>query len=135
MLYLDKPTIGDASESALIKFFQPVEDIVVTRNRFPVKMEKDDREAKIPFNSAIKYAYSINSINNNPNQYGCFTKGAPEKIWGFCTHVLVDGRPVPKNENWEKLFKEVNHGFGLNGERVLGFAQLMLPPDVYTKSY
>jgi len=36
MLWLDVPTIGDASESALIKFFQAVEDIVVTRERYPV---------------------------------------------------------------------------------------------------
>jgi len=30
------PTIGDASESALIKFFQPIEDIKTCRDRFPV---------------------------------------------------------------------------------------------------
>jgi sodium/potassium-transporting ATPase subunit alpha len=36
MLWLDIPTIGDASESALIKFFQPIEDINATRERYPV---------------------------------------------------------------------------------------------------
>jgi len=105
MLHLDKPTIGDASESALIKFFQAIEDVAKTRERFPVKMTKDDRECRIPFNSTIKYSLSINSINKNPNQYGIFTKGAPEKVWAFCTHVLVNGRAVPKTEQWEHLFK------------------------------
>ena len=31
MLYLDMPTTGDASETALIKFFQPIADIQKTR--------------------------------------------------------------------------------------------------------
>jgi hypothetical protein len=41
MLHLDKPTIGDASESALIKFFQAIDDITRTRDRFPVKVTRD----------------------------------------------------------------------------------------------
>jgi hypothetical protein len=36
MLYLDMPTTGDASESGLIKFFQPIEDVNSIRERFPV---------------------------------------------------------------------------------------------------
>ena len=32
MLYLDMPTTGDASESGLIKFFQPISDISDLRN-------------------------------------------------------------------------------------------------------
>jgi len=31
MLYLDMPTSGDASESGLIKFFQPISDVVQLR--------------------------------------------------------------------------------------------------------
>ena len=34
--WLDRPTSGDASESALIKFFQPIENIEDTRNRYKV---------------------------------------------------------------------------------------------------
>ena len=30
------PTTGDASESGLIKFFQPLEDITKIRDRYPV---------------------------------------------------------------------------------------------------
>jgi sodium/potassium-transporting ATPase subunit alpha len=36
MKYLDMPTTGDASESGLIKFFQPIEDINAIRDRYPV---------------------------------------------------------------------------------------------------
>jgi hypothetical protein len=30
------PTTGDASESGLIKFFQPISDIIKTRDQYPV---------------------------------------------------------------------------------------------------
>lgn len=36
MLYLDMPTTGDASESGLIKFFQPIGDIVKLRDQYPI---------------------------------------------------------------------------------------------------
>ncbi len=36
MLFLDMPTTGDASESGLIKFFQPISDIVKLREQFPI---------------------------------------------------------------------------------------------------
>lgn len=35
-MYLDMPTTGDASESGLIKFFQPISDITKTRLNFPI---------------------------------------------------------------------------------------------------
>lgn len=41
MLWLEMPTLGDASESALIKFFQPIEDIKLTRSRYPVIKNKE----------------------------------------------------------------------------------------------
>lgn len=33
MKYLNVPVIGDATETALIKFFQPIEDIAHTRSK------------------------------------------------------------------------------------------------------
>jgi sodium/potassium-transporting ATPase subunit alpha len=36
MLYLDWPTIGDASESALMKFYQAIEPLEKTREKFPI---------------------------------------------------------------------------------------------------
>jgi hypothetical protein len=35
MLFLEWPTMGDASESALIKFFQAIEPLTKTREQFP----------------------------------------------------------------------------------------------------
>jgi len=59
ILYLERPTIGDASETALIKFFQPIHDIQAIRATYPIREMEDKSLAKIPFNSAWKYALNI----------------------------------------------------------------------------
>lgn len=127
--------MGDASQSALIKFFQPFEDVETFRKRYNVCVAKDGREYKIPFNSAYKYAFSINYYKNSQNQLAVFTKGAPERIWQRCTHVMVDGKPVLKDAQWNRKFEHANLTFGRNGQRVLGFAMLLLPPDLYNKDF
>jgi sodium/potassium-transporting ATPase subunit alpha len=55
------PTTGDASETGLIKFFQPISDVRKTREQFPVVRDFENKECRLPFNSAWKYAFSINS--------------------------------------------------------------------------
>jgi sodium/potassium-transporting ATPase subunit alpha len=135
MLYLDMPTTGDASETALIKFFQPINDIIETRKQFPCTRDSKGVEAKLPFNSTNKYAFSINNYQRPDSDFCVFTKGAPEKIWKLCTHVLKDGVPVPKDEGWDELFKEANNRFGKGGERVLGFAKLHLPRNQFPPGF
>ena len=43
MLYLDMPTTGDASETALIKFYQPIADIQQMRAQFPCTMDSENQ--------------------------------------------------------------------------------------------
>lgn len=57
--WIDRPTIGDASESALIKFYQSIEDVNETRNKYPILKLKDGSTAKLPFNSKHKFALTI----------------------------------------------------------------------------
>lgn len=127
MLYLDMPTTGDASESGLIKFFQPISDIAKTREQYPIVRDSENKECRLPFNSTNKYAFSINEYERSDSHYCVFIKGAPERIWNLCTTIDVGGMPVPKEPKWEKLFEEVNDMFGHNGERVLGFSKIHLP--------
>jgi sodium/potassium-transporting ATPase subunit alpha len=77
MPWLDMPTIGDASESALIKFFQPIEDITTIRSRFPVIKNKESRDVRLLFSSVHKFAFSINSYPRKDSDLCLFTKGAP----------------------------------------------------------
>ena len=108
MIYLDMPTTGDASESGLIKFFQPISDITKMRAQFPIIKDYEGKECRMPFNSTNKYAFSINEYDTEGSHYCIFTKGAPERIWNLCTHIDVNGRPVPKTPEWDVKFKEAN---------------------------
>lgn len=100
MLYLDMPTTGDASESGLIKFFQPIEDVNSIRQRFPVVRDKENRECRLPFNSTNKYAFSINHNEISDSHYCVYVKGAPERIWLLCDYLDVGGKQVPKTAEW-----------------------------------
>ena len=57
--YLQASVIGDASETALVKFYQPIEDIGKTRGLYSFARTKDNQDAKMPFNSTNKYALSV----------------------------------------------------------------------------
>lgn len=98
-------------------------------------MDKESKLAKMPFNSTNKYAFSIYEYETPDSHYCLFTKGAPEKIWELCNSVYLNGKVVPKTEEWEKSFKQVNESFGKQGERVLGFAKLHLPKEEFPKGY
>ena len=77
MFYIDMPTTGDASESGLIKFFQPISDIKKTREQFPIMKDYEGKDCRLPFNSTNKYAFSINHYETADSYYCVFTKGAP----------------------------------------------------------
>lgn len=69
--------MGDASETALIKFYQPLEDIIKTRSLYPVGKSKDGSDTKMPFNSHNKYALSIVRQKGPDHHYVAYIKGAP----------------------------------------------------------
>jgi len=135
IIWLDMPAIGDASESALIKFFQPIKDIAQTRNMYPIRKMRDSSFAKIPFNSSWKYALNIVDYKSHDSVNCIFIKGAPEKIWQLSSHILINDKVEPINEHWQKEFQRVNRVFGEGGERVLGFAKLHLPKSQFPADY
>ena len=79
MKYLDMPTTGDASESGLIKFFQPIEDITKIRDRFPVVRDNESKECRMPFNSNFKYAVSVNNYEREGSHFYCTYQQLPLK--------------------------------------------------------
>lgn len=86
---------------------------------------EDNQAARMPFNSTNKFALSI--VHSRPQDepdhaYTVLIKGAPEKIWTFCSSLLLDGRHTPIDEEWQKKFSQINLDLGKRGERVLGFA-------------
>lgn len=130
---------GDASETAMIKFFQPITDIDEIRNRYPI-LNRKGVKGEIPFNSANKYAVTIHepmdfSPASNKDDCVLFMKGAPEQIWAACSYILINGKQEKLSEEHKKSFDVANKHYGGQGRRVLGYAMHWLPSDTYGPDY
>ena len=129
--YANASVMGDASETALVKFYQPIEDIKKTRSFYQNGKCGDKSDSKMPFNSTNKYALSIVIQETADSFYMVYIKGAPEKVWKNCGRILFEGRYKPIDKEDKTNFDGVNLRFGKNGERVLGFAMLPLPKEQF----
>jgi Ca2+-transporting ATPase len=90
-------------------------------------MRADDRRlAEIPFSSDTKY---MATLHPNPDGDGCiaFVKGAPEKILGFCSHVLRDGKPAELDEALRREIGEIGETYAAEALRVMAGAYRELP--------
>lgn len=122
--------VGDASEIALMKFFQPFQDIVELRNSLKLARQFDNSEAIIGFNSAFKFALNIFELeNDSEHSHVVWIKGAPERVWKKCGFVLMNGQKTKIDEGVVKKFDNSNEHFAKNGERVLGFGRILLKKD------
>ena len=129
-LSIDERTVnGDASEAGILKFCSKQQDVAQFRL-------KNKQVATIPFNSANKFMLTVNVDSEaGGKQLRLCMKGAPERVLDRCDKVMVNGTIRPKtdqdvaaiNANLQKLMA--------GGERVLGFAQIELPPEQYPLDY
>lgn len=119
--------LGDASESALLKYVQSVFDVDVFRNENPKLKE-------IPFNSSNKYQVSIHQTANSDKRL-LVMKGAPERILSRCDKVLINGNVEEFTPELRKHMEDLQTELSRKGLRVLGFAELELDPNVYPKDY
>jgi Ca2+-transporting ATPase len=90
-------------------------------------MRADDRHlAEIPFSSDTKY---MATLHPNPDGDGriTFVKGAPEKILGFCSHMLRDGRSVNLDEDLRREIGEIGETYAAEALRVMAGAYRELP--------
>jgi sodium/potassium-transporting ATPase subunit alpha len=119
---LKKETKGDASESAIIKFVEPLRSI--TEYRGACK-----RFVSIPFNSSNKWMLAIHE-QEGPNADSkpliLMVKGAPERVMNMCSSVLSKGQNLPMTEELREEMEGSNETLARRGERVLAFAQLEL---------
>jgi sodium/potassium-transporting ATPase subunit alpha len=113
--------IGDASETALLKFCQRERDVASVRaiNR---------KLAEIPFNSTNKWQLSIHeSEDPKDKRLILVIKGAPERVLDRCSTILYHGRKRKMNDHWKARYEVAYNELGGKGERVLGFAHCYLP--------
>lgn len=140
-----RKTEGDASESGLIKFIQPIEDLINIRGKYPIYNYKEKTDSgevstiqcEIPFNSFKKYNLIIRDLieDNNKNSFLVIMKGAPERIWGRCDKIMNQGKTEKITEHWNKKFYDANDMIGKNGERVLAFASIYLSADKFPRDF
>ncbi|KAM6431610.1 potassium-transporting ATPase alpha chain 2 [Liasis olivaceus] len=122
--------VGDASETALLKFSEVVlGDVMDIRKR-------NRKVAEIPFNSTNKFQLSIHETEDpNDKRFLLVMKGAPERILERCTTMMVNGKEEPLDEEKAEAFQTAYLALGGMGERVLGFCHLYLPEEEFPENY
>jgi sodium/potassium-transporting ATPase subunit alpha len=121
--------IGDASESAMIKFVQDKKDIVQYR-------AENEKMQEIPFNSMNKFQVSIHKMgNSDANPHLLVMKGAPERILDRCDTVLMDGDVVPFTPALKAQAEDCQLQLSKKGMRVLGFCEKVLDKQRYPSHY
>lgn len=86
------------------------------------------RLAEIPFSSDAKYMATL-----HPDQDGAgrvaYVKGAPERILGFCSHVLRDGESAELNDDLRREIGEISERYASEALRVMAGAYRKMPQD------
>lgn len=144
---LKRDTMGDASESAILKSMEIAlgGSVCAYRHKYP-------KVCEIPFNSTSKYHLTIHENSPyikactragrvRPDQMGdqwnylvCM-KGAPERILERCSSMLINGQSVPIDQQLKDQFNEAYLELGGLGERVIGFCDLELPADQFAHGF
>uniref|UniRef100_A0A8B9NZ97 Sodium/potassium-transporting ATPase subunit alpha n=1 Tax=Apteryx owenii TaxID=8824 RepID=A0A8B9NZ97_APTOW len=109
-----REVIGDASETALLKFAEAtVGNVAEQRSRYPKVFE-------VPFTSANKFQVSVHEAGE---RLLLVLKGAPERVLERCGSVMLKGQELPLDQQWREAFESAYAELGGRGERVLGFCQ------------
>lgn len=132
-------TIGDASESAILKFCEKRTQLLGLDKETAVgkavvaAREQSPKLVEIPFNSTNKFQVSV---HKHKGKSLLVMKGAPERIVARCSTILMDGQVIDMTDEHRQQFESNNAELGALGERVLGFCYFDLPesefPDGFT---
>uniref|UniRef100_A0A6I8N4X0 Sodium/potassium-transporting ATPase subunit alpha n=1 Tax=Ornithorhynchus anatinus TaxID=9258 RepID=A0A6I8N4X0_ORNAN len=127
---MKKVVVGDASETALLKFSEVIlGDVMGIRQR-------NRKVSEIPFNSTNKFQLSIHETEaQDDRRLLLVMKGAPERILERCSTIMINGQEQPLDEGTRETFQMAYLELGGLGERVLGFCHLYLPEDEFPNSY
>uniref|UniRef100_A0A8B9VYH9 Potassium-transporting ATPase alpha chain 2 n=1 Tax=Anas zonorhyncha TaxID=75864 RepID=A0A8B9VYH9_9AVES len=133
---MKRVVVGDASETALLKFAEVIlGDVMSIRAR-------NKKVAEIPFNSTNKFQLSIHETDDpNDKRFLLVMKGAPERILERCSTIMINGKEEPLDSEKAEAFQTAYMELGGMGERVLerGFkswyeTSFVQPPQQSAKS-
>uniref|UniRef100_A0A8B9MRQ5 Sodium/potassium-transporting ATPase subunit alpha n=1 Tax=Accipiter nisus TaxID=211598 RepID=A0A8B9MRQ5_9AVES len=127
---MKRVVVGDASETALLKFAEVIlGDIMDIRAR-------NKKVAEIPFNSTNKFQLSIHETDDpKDKRFLLVMKGAPERILERCSTIMINGKEEPLDSEKAEAFQTAYMELGGMGERVLGFCHLYLPENEFPDTY
>ncbi|XP_005888792.2 potassium-transporting ATPase alpha chain 2 [Bos mutus] len=127
---MKKIVVGDASETALLKFSE-----VMLGNVMDIR-KRNRKVAEIPFNSTNKFQLSIHETEDpDDKRFLVVMKGAPERVLEKCSTIMVNGQEQPLDRSTAEAFHTAYMELGGIGERVLGFCHLYLPTDEFPETY
>jgi len=136
ILLMQRPTIGDASESAILKFCEKRPQLYSVAARaageahvVEAARNESTKRAEVPFSSKNKYQVSLHDYNET--DYLLVMKGAPERIIARCSTILSKDGEVPLTDANRAKFEENNTTLGKKGERVLGFCYKSIPKSSF----
>jgi len=124
---LKRDTIGDASESGILKMTE-----ILTKGKTLERREKWAKVHEIPFNSTNKFQLSIHKVDG---RHLLVMKGAPERILDRCSYIYQDGQSEKLSNSWADKFNVAYERLGGMGERVLGFCHCWLDPEQFPYGY
>uniref|UniRef100_A0A8C5J9B4 Sodium/potassium-transporting ATPase subunit alpha n=1 Tax=Junco hyemalis TaxID=40217 RepID=A0A8C5J9B4_JUNHY len=127
---MKRVVVGDASETALLKFSEVIlGDVMSIR-------AQNTKVAEIPFNSTNKFQLSIHETDDpQDKRFLLVMKGAPERILERCSTIMINGKEEPLDSEKAEAFQTAYMELGGMGERVLGFCHLYLPENEFPETF
>jgi len=122
--------IGDPTEGALLVAASHAD---INKSQL---LELMPRVAELPFDSTRKRMTTVHQIPADEAQFPdpirfirtddfpllSITKGAFDSLLEVSSHVWVDDKPIPLDDNWRKRIQHSNNQMAQQGMRVLGIA-------------
>ena len=138
--YVNRFCKGDASETGLVQFAQPLLDLDATRADFPTHSytpagSTNEVDCAIPFSSDQKFNLFIRNMAKDGKHLRVYLKGAPERVITRCSKILVDGKEEAFTQQFRDEVATANDDFGKLGERVLAFAYADLDISKFPEGY
>lgn len=112
---LNRRTTSDPSEGALVKFCHSHTSVYELRQNFK-------EVACIPFSSSTKWMATVHEVHAGGHRV--IIKGAPERVLERCS---THGAGEPLTPDIIQDIEDANAEVAENGERVLAFAEILLP--------
>lgn len=125
--------LSDATECALAKFAQPINDLEETQAKW-------EEVAQVPFNSKNKYQISVrhnvkrnsdSSVAKASDTVLIEMKGAPERVISRCDKIWFNGKLVDFDDEHLARIAALQTSCSKDGLRVLGFAEREITGDEY----